>query len=357
MTTANGILSLIVDAETRRDVDRIAAAAGVRVVHVGQPSSRKVWAAASAVVLDEGGARRCAELALARRDRVFVIGPADPGPAEWQTAISVGAQRVLSLPRDESVLVSELSDAVDATHGGRGGAVLAVVGGRGGAGASVFATALAHAAPRALLIDVDPWSGGIDLTLGSEGESGLRWPDLALGGGRVGYPALRSALPSRHGIAVLSSNRAGQEVDPVALGAVLDGASRGGATVVCDLPRRATAAVATVLEVADLVVVLTTADLRSCAASSAVGRWLADGNPNVGLVVRGPAPGGLRAADVARITGLPLLASMRPQSGLAAELENDGLRPRRRSPLMTCARTVLQVLHRQSAAAEAQLVA
>ena len=38
-------------------------------------------------------------------------------------------------------------------------------------------------------------------------------------------------------------------------------------------------------------------------------------NPNVGLVVRGPAPGGLRPVDVAGIVGLPLLAAMRPQPG------------------------------------------
>ena len=87
--------------------------------------------------------------------------------------------------------------------------MLAVIGGRGGAGASVFATALAHAAPRALLVDVDPWGGGIDLALGSERDAGLRWPDLAAGGGRVGYPALRAALPSRHGVAVLSAGPIG----------------------------------------------------------------------------------------------------------------------------------------------------
>jgi hypothetical protein len=48
---------------------------------------------------------------------------------------------------------------------------------------------------------------------------------------------------------------------------------------------------------------------------------------------------------------------MRPQPGLAAELEHDGFRPRRRSPLMSGARRVLEVLHRQPSASEGQLVA
>lgn len=353
-----GILAVVVDASLRRDVDRIAAAAGVRVVHVDEPSSRKVWMAASAIVLDVDGARRCAELGLPRRGRVLVIGPAEPGPEHWHTAISVGAQRVLSLPADEAALVGELADAADAVTGdSRRGAVLAVLGGCGGAGASVFATALAHCAPMALLVDVDPWGGGIDLTLGSERDAGLRWPDLALGGGRVGYPALSAALPSRHGIAVLSAGQAGDDIDAAALAAVIDGSCRAGATTICDLPRRATSAVGAALDAADLVVLVTPADVRSAAAAAALRPWLAGTNPNVGLVVRGPAPGGLRPADVARITGLPLLAAMRPQPGLAAELERDGLRPRRRSPLMSAARRVLEVLHRQPAPIDGQLVA
>ena len=82
--------------------------------------------------------------------------------------------------------MAELSDAAEAARDdGRRGAVIAVIGGRGGAGASVFATALAQSAPDALLIDADPWSGGIDLVLGTESETGLRWPDLALQGGRL----------------------------------------------------------------------------------------------------------------------------------------------------------------------------
>ena len=144
MNSSNGILTVVVDASLLRDVDRVAAAASVRVVHVDSPSSRKAWLAASAVVLDLAGARRCAELGLPRRDRVLVVGTAEPNPEHWHAAISVGAQRVLSLPADEAALVSELSDAAySASDDGRRGAVLAVVGGCGGAGASVFATALA----------------------------------------------------------------------------------------------------------------------------------------------------------------------------------------------------------------------
>ncbi|MEU0495192.1 septum site-determining protein Ssd [Mycobacterium sp. NPDC006124] len=358
MSSSNVTLAVVADASLRHDVDRVAAAVGVRVVHVGEPSSRKVWLAASAVVLDLEGARRCAELGLPRRDHVVVVGTATPNPDQWHLVVAVGAQRVLSLPSDEVSLISALADAAESmADDRRRGPVLAVVGGCGGAGASVFATALAHVAPNALLVDVDPWSGGIDLTLGSELDAGLRWPELDLGGGRVGHHALSAALPSRHGVTVLSAGRSGGEIDAGALTAVVDGGCRAGATTICDLPRRATPAVGAVLDAADLVVLVVPADVRSCAAASAVATWLNEANPNVGLVVRGPAPGGLRSADVARIVDRPLLAAMRPQPGLAAELERGGLRPRRRSPLTAAARQVLEVLHRQPGATDEQLIA
>src|SRR6185436_17031767 len=138
--------------------------------------------------------------------------------------------------------------------------------------------------------------------------------------------------------------RAAVEIDAPALGAVVDAGCRAGATVICDLPRRATAAVETALDAADLVVLVTPADVRSCVAAAAIGPWLVSANPNVGLVVRGPAPGGLRAAEVARVVGLPLLAAMRPQPGVAECLERGGLRIRRRSPLAGAARRVMAVL-------------
>jgi hypothetical protein len=101
------------------------------------------------------------------------------------------------------------------------------------------------------------------------------------------------------------------------------------------------------LDAADLVILLTPADVRSCAAAAATAQWLGAANPNVGLVVRGPSPGGLRSADVAQIVGVPALAAMRAQPGVATMLENGGLRLRRRSPLASAARQVLAVLHHQ----------
>ncbi len=352
--TTPGVLALLSGPTLRDDVDRVAAAAAVVVVHAAEPSSRKAWTAAAAILLDEQAARRCAAQALPRRDRVVLVGHAPLGDEQWHAAIAVGAQRVLTLPEQEADLVVLLADAAESVRDDvRRGSVAAVVAGRGGAGASVLAAALALSVVDALLVDVDPFSGGLDLLLGVETTAGLRWPDLALRGGRVGYPALREALPRHGGVTLLANGRGGGEIDPTALAAVVEAGNRGGTTVVCDVPRRSTAAAEIALDAADLVIMVVTAEVRACAAAGAMVPWLSAINPNVGLVVRGPAPGGLRAAEVAASVGLPLLAAMRPQPGVAEALERGGLRIARRTPLATAACRVLAVLQRHPTEAAA----
>ncbi len=183
-------------------------------------------------------------------------------------------------------------------------------------------------------------------SVGGETAPGLRWPDLALQGGRLNWSAVRAALPRPRGISVLSGTRRGYELDAGPVDAVIDAGRRGGVTVVCDLPRRLTDATQAALDAADLVVLVSPCDVRACAAAATMAPVLTAINPNLGLVVRGPSPGGLRAAEVADVAGVPLLASMRAQPRLAEQLEHGGLRLRRRSVLASAARRVLGVLPR-----------
>ena len=349
LTGSSGVLAVLTDPHLRDELDRVAAAVGVRVVYAGagSPVSRKTWLAAAAVVLDQAAAERCGQAALPRRTHVSVLAAAEVATATWAAAITVGAEHVLRLPEQEDELIRELAEAAEsARDDGVHGEVVAVVGGCGGAGASLFAVALAQAAADALLVDLDPWGGGIDLLVGGETTPGLRWPDLALESGRLNWSAVRKALPRHRGISLLSGTRRGYELDAGPVDAVVDAGRRGGVTVVCDLPRRLTDATQTALDSADLVVVVSTCDVRACAATATLAPVLATINPNLGLVVRGPSPGGLRAAEVADIAGLPLLASMRAQPRLAEQLEHGGLRLRPRSALAAAARRALAVLPR-----------
>jgi secretion/DNA translocation related CpaE-like protein len=348
-SAASVVLTLLSDPESAASVDRIAAAIGARPVSAENPS-RRAWLGAAAIILDERSAQRCVLSGLPRRDGVVLVTAAEPSASTWAAAVDVGAQHVCALPEQESDLVRQLAEATESSSvSGRCGPVIAVVGGRGGAGASVFSTALASRVEGSLLADLDPCGGGIDLLLGAESVSGLRWRDLGPQRGRLAWAAVRDALPCRAGVSILSGNRQFHEIDPGAVGAVVEAARRAGATVVCDVPRQLTVAGAEALQLADLVVVVTTCDLRGIAAAGAMVSVLRATNPVIGLVVRGPSPGGLAAREAAEATGAPLLASMRPEPMLDQRLESGGLRLRRGSPMAQAAQAVLDTLHRNSA--------
>ena len=359
------VLTLLADPELADNTDRVAAAVGLRALRIQAPN-RKSWISAAAAVIDEDGARRCARAGMPRRDGVFVLGTSDPSPSLWEAAIEVGAQQLVVVPAQEAELVRHLSEAAEAGNtASRRGRVIAVAAGRGGGGASVFAAALAQSAGAqsvgaqsagaqsvgaqsagggALLVDLDPCGGGIDLLMGTETTPGLRWPELADASGRLSWTAVREGLPRSRDVSVLSCTRIYHEIEAGAAAAIVGAGRRGGATVVCDIPRSLTTAAVCALEMADLVAIVTSCDVRGAAATSAVAGVIRSVNPNVGLVVRGPAPGGLRAGQAAEIAAVPLLATMRPEPMLDRQLEQRGMRLAYRSPLATAARKVLGTL-------------
>ncbi|MGI9125475.1 MAG: septum site-determining protein Ssd, partial [Mycobacterium sp.] len=179
------------------------------------------------------GARRCAMAGLPRRDSVLLIGPAEPTPHTWSAAVDVGAQHICVLPAQEADLVRLLAEASETgSAGARRGRVIAVTAGAGGGGASVFSAALALCAPQSLLVDLDPYGGGIDLVLGTERAAGLRWPDLRLQSGRLSWSALREVIPQQRGVSVLSGSRMYHPIDAGAARSVVDAGMRAGVTVV-----------------------------------------------------------------------------------------------------------------------------
>jgi hypothetical protein len=88
-------------------------------------------------------------------------------------------------------------------------------------------------------------------------------------------------------------------------------------------------------------VLVVPADVRSCAAAARVAAGLGDRGVATRLVVRGPSPGGVDAEEIARALGVPLLAAMRAEPGLARAIERGELPGRPRGPLAGAARSVL----------------
>lgn len=348
MTTTRPLL-VTRDSALAEEVSRLAAATGGELEHAPDPAAAG-WRTAPLVLLDPAAIG--AANGLPRRRGVAVLCR-DPTSELWRAAFEIGAEHVLQLPADEATLIELLSDAGDVpTQGGR---VLTVLGGCGGAGASVLATAVAMIAARggerSLLVDCDPLGGGVDLAVGAEAADGLRWSGLAVNAGRLAASALHEALPKRRigagAITVLSCDRDGPSsgLTPEAVRAVLSAGRRAGDTVVCDLPRSLPAAAVAGLRQADLAVVVVPAEVRACAAAArAVASIREHAASPVWLVVRGPAPGGLRTADVARAVGADVLSVMRPQASLPATLDRGGFAAIRRGPVARAAQEVLAAL-------------
>ncbi|GLZ32970.1 hypothetical protein Lesp02_51580 [Lentzea sp. NBRC 105346] len=331
--------ALVNDPALLDDLLRLTAAADCELVRVPDADAlRPLWQTAPFVLLDPAGARACASADLPRRDGVFLVCSGDP---PWEESLTVGVERVFSLPSDGERLIAELADIREGPPL-RDGRVVAVLGGRGGAGASVLCAAVALAAvgtgSESLLVDCDPLGGGIDLTLGAEQVTGARWPAVQVSG-RVPMSALRSALPAKGNLTVLSCDREGPGPTPQAVTAVLDAGRRAGCTVVCDLPRHLPPAAEAALDRADMAVMVVPAEVRAAAAARRVADRVTG---SLRLVVRGPSPAGLKAEEVADVVGVPLLTQMRPEPRLAAILEH-GRFPSR-GPLAAAAREILQEL-------------
>jgi len=213
--------------------------------------------------------------------------------------------------------VQQAAEAVrpDGGHGG-GAPVIAVVGGSGGVGASSFAAVLALSAGAALLVDLDPSGGGIDVLLGIEHAAGARWSGLQLDGGPLSPDTLLAGLPRCGRSAVLAADTA--RLDAAAVDQVLGVAATAGPVVV-DLPRVVSDVRAAALAHAWLVVVLARGDVAGLVAAHAVTATLPD-VPRA-LVVR---RGRVSAAQAAELIGIPLLGEL-PAAGAPGALDPDRL--------------------------------
>jgi secretion/DNA translocation related CpaE-like protein len=336
------------DADLLDEVLRLAAARGVEpAVAPDAVAARRAWSTAPAVIVDVGVAPELVRAGVQRRDSVLLVTSERDDADVWARAVTLGAERVVVLPDEESVLVEWLADALD---GPLDAVTVAVVGGRGGAGASTTAAALALTAARAarsvLLVDADPLGGGLDLMLGGEDVEGLRWADLVGARGRLAPAALLEALPRMDGPAVLSCGR-GETLDipAEAMRSVLAAAGRCSDVVVVDLPRGQGPAAEVALAGCDVCLLVVPAEVRACAAAARVAATIAPWAADVRVLVRGPAPSRLPADLVADAIGLPLAGVVRAEPGLAERLER-GEPPtaRGRGPLAEfCARFLIDM--------------
>lgn len=330
------------------DLLRLCAAAGVTPdVARDATAGLRGWSAASVVLLGEDLAGPVAAQHPPRRDHVHVVGHGPVGDTVFRNALAAGAVDVVELPAAEAWLVEILTDAVDAVDGGRGGRArtIGVVAGSGGAGATTFACALAvvgAVTETAVLVDLDPLGPGVDRVVGLDGGAGARWDVLVSSRGRLGSRSLRTALPSKDGLAVLTwPSGPVIGLDAAAVREALSAAQRGNDLVVMDLPRTVDDLTAEVATRCDLLLVVTEATVAGVTAAGKVVSLLQPLTSRLGLAVRG-GRGAVPAEQVATALQVPLVVGV-PQERRLAEQIDLGLGPvrSRRSPLARAARVAL----------------
>jgi secretion/DNA translocation related CpaE-like protein len=328
-------------------VGRVAAVVGAELRVETAAPARAHWEQAPLVLVGADAVQD--PVPRPRRDGVVLVALAPAGSPVperlWRDAVEIGAERVAVLPEAESWLASRMTEAVESV--GTPGQAIGVIGGRGGAGASVLAAALAVTAgtwgTSTVLVDADPWGGGIDLVLGAEDVPGLRWPDLASVRGWLPPGPLTAALPQVDGVAVLSWDRGGSDRVPAeAVHAVVSSAVRVAELVVVDLPRTLDETASPAVRLCDLVLVVVPAEVRATAAAGRVVSAVRSLVPEVGVVVRGPAPARLSASAIAETLDARLVGELRAEPGLGAALDR-GEPPalRGRGPLGSLCRRIL----------------
>ena len=313
-------------------------------------AARLHWLAASIVVLDEALVDASA-VSLPTRPGLVLVGRDLDDPTIWQRAVDIGAEHVVFLP-DAALWLAQQFNGQTPTDTAT---CVAVMGGCGGAGASTLSVALATAASasglESVLVDGDPFGGGIELLLGAEDAPGVRWDGLADASGSVDHELLVEALPSAQGVSFLSwSSQASHGVSDQSVISVLASLLRSPGIVIIDVGCRPSPDVVQHLsESATLVAVIVPARVRAVAAAKALLNRHRRLHDRMELLVRTPSPGGLEPKEIATILDLPLIGAV-PNDPRRAEWEEHGLAPDNRSPWRGVCDGVLAKLRVKAAA-------
>lgn len=303
----------------RGEVERIVAAAGRQLSLVRDVAeAAPYWDSAAAVLVGSD----VPELPYRRRAPAVVVGLSGEGDSLWQLAAAMGAERVAVLPEGGPWLAEYLSRSHAPEPGGH---VVGVVGGCGGAGATTAAIWLAQAAAglgaRVLLVDGDPWGGGLELALCAEEEPGLRWPDLAEANGSIDPDRLHEALPAVGGFSFLSwpgSRESSAALDPAAVSAVLDAARRCYEIILLDVGR-GREALHTFAWECDRMLIVLPAQLRAAVAAARLMPELPQGDTSLVIRAKPGVAGDYRL--ISESVGAPVQGIMPEIRGTATATE------------------------------------
>lgn len=329
------VLVGVADPALHPEVSTIVAATGRTRLDTTQVSEiLKHAPRACAIILDPEVAAGVVSHQLA--GTIFLVH-ADPGPVDWKLAMQLHAEEALVLPAQAPELLAALGRREKVLHADT--FALSIAGAVGGAGTSTLSAAVATQAAGSVLIDADPRGGGLDLLLGVEEHTGVRWNDLGRATG-LDAAALLAALPEVEGFRLLGPARTQlhHELEPAQLRGVADTLG-GHASLIFD-----TAGVGECFEQAvahsDAVALVVPAEVRAAVAAHGLARALDAQRIKPFLVVRHRGWSGLSASEIEDVVGAPVVAEIPTVRRLAKRIETQGLGARMPKPLRAAARAV-----------------
>lgn len=304
-------------------VEVAAAALDVSLVVEGDAGrARGLWPAASVrLVSTEVGSR----WSSAEPGEAYLIGMSTADLARCSAQLLLP---VLPLP-DSGQLAEVLLKSRHAD--GATGLVVALAGASGGLGVTTLVSGLALRAASdgpAVAVDLAGASGGIDLVVGAEQVSGLRWSDLEHARGELG----ELTLPAVEGASFLAPSRDRFSPPPLAaVRAAVGALARTNTLVMIDAGRERPSVEC------DQFILVVGADVRSVAAAR-----MSPGRQPTGIIVRTGYGRSLPPDVVARSLGVPLVGVL-PEDRRVARLSELGLLPTA-PPARTFRRAVSRLL-------------
>ena len=306
------------------DVVRLASSAALEV-HVASDlaSAARHWLEAPLVLI--GSDVSSTSEIPGKRARVVVVhadGDIDSHDTArqrdmWRFAVEVGAEHVVELPEGERWLMESFRECAEGPV--RDGRVTAILGGTGGVGTSTLTVNVAMTAikrgSRSLVVDADPWGGGLDLLFGAEEKTGARWSDLRHVSGHLPSGHLDAALPRIGDVSILSCSRnddasatpASNAIDPTTMASVLAAGKRSHDHVFVDCSRCSDDFLTSVLAASHSAVLVVGDHVRAAAAAARRYAWLR-GKISPLAVVQANSPRGIARDDIEHALGTELTA-------------------------------------------------
>ena len=304
------------DAYIISEFQQIAEVTGALIEIVSEPETYKINQATQIFVGAE------INFQFETSNTIWIVTSGPPGPTAWQTATRLGADQIVSLPAERSVITESLTSVTS-----RRAQVTSFIGLNNGVGTSTLACHVASSLSRAhdgvALVDMHVFDGGLDIALGHEHVDGVTWFEA----NKILHTSkneLASRLPRWNELAYLAAPLGSRELLDERVYEALDVVLDDFTHVVIDGDYAND--VEELFHRSDNVCFVVANSLRGIALAQARLKSFEKLPSNVGLAVREIPGCAIAPLLVAQTIGLPLWGSL-PSDSRVAEVMEQGLGP------------------------------